>query len=174
MWEPWGFCLVQGCKAAVWGHRSLRRPFGHRAGPGRRVLMRRLVGLALFPFSLGLCPCCFLIVVLSTARSSLPRCRSHFFFLSSVSPAVPRPLPSRALPLSVSRFPARFPARLGLFSAACRLRAGRGQMEAGQALEIHPSHPGWGRVGRTGKRSSWPCPCHSQCPFLLLASTRCW
>lgn len=131
--------------------------------------VRRLAGLVLFPFSLGLCPRCFLIVVLSTVPSSPPPCPSHFFFLSSVSPAVPRSLHSRALPHSVSWCPAW----LGLFSAVLRLRAGRGQTEAGQVLEIHPSHPGWGRVGRTGRRSSRLCPCHSQCPLLLLASTRC-
>lgn len=39
-------------------------------------------------------------------------------------------------------------------------------------LGIHPSHREWGCW--TGRRSAWLCPCHSQCPLLLLALARCW
>lgn len=108
-------------------------------------------------------------MVLSIVRTSLPLVRlissfsALFLWLSlSLSPLGP------CHSLSVSRFQTW----LGLFSVACGLRAGRGQMGAGQVLVFIPVTEGVG-VARTGKRSSWLCPCHSQCPLLLLAVTRC-
>ena len=110
-----------------------------------------LAGLMLrFPLSLDTD---FVLSAFSLWRflSSLPPCPSPFFILSSVSPAATQSLPSQAFPLSVCL---TVSGSASPFFAAYRLRAGRGQMGAGQVLGIHPSHEGGGV--RTGRRSPWP------------------
>ena len=100
--------------------------FGFICGFGIRV--------ALF-FRLGLCPCYFLFVLLSLFGLLcllVPLLLSHLCFSCCHS------VPPLSGPATLS---CGFWAWFASSPTAHRLRAGRGQMGAGQVLGTHPSHP---------------------------------